>query len=179
MPDQASRPPSKRLALVVAGVSGSGKSTIGVRLAEALGLPFVDGDTLHPAENVAHMAAGIALTDADRWPWLDRVGVVLADRAAFPAGVVVACSALRCAYRDRLRAAEPRALFAFLDATPEAMARRLAARTAHFMPASLVDSQFAALERPVNEPGVLVVPEGGTVAESVARILTFANRANA
>ena len=131
------------LRLVVMGVSGCGKSTLGAALAARLGVAFVDADDLHPPANRAKMAAGVALTDADRWPWLDLVTGVLQDRAP----VVVACSALRRAYRDRLRrAGEVR--FLHLAAPREVIAARLAARQGHFMPASLLDSQYATLEPP-------------------------------
>jgi len=129
--------------VVVMGVSGSGKTTVGAALADALGLRFVDGDALHPAANVAKMAAGIPLDDADRAPWLDAVGAVLADGP-----VVVACSALKRAYRDRLRAAAPGLQLVFLDGDRALLASRMAARPGHFMPASLLDSQLATLERP-------------------------------
>lgn len=128
--------------VVVAGVSGSGKTTIGVALAERLGVPFCDGDDLHPAANVAKMGAGTPLTDADRWPWLDDVGAWLAEREAG----VVACSALRRAYRDRLRAVVPDLQMLLLDGAPDLIRRRQAGRGQHFMPASLLDSQLATLE---------------------------------
>jgi len=129
--------------VVVMGVSGSGKTTVGAALADALGLRFVDGDALHPAANVAKMAAGIPLDDADRAPWLDAIGAVLADGP-----VVVACSALKRAYRDRLRDVAPELQLVFLDGSPALLASRMAARPGHFMPTSLLDSQLATLERP-------------------------------
>jgi gluconokinase len=133
-------------ALVVMGVAGSGKTTIGAPLAQALGGRFVDGDDLHPPANRAKMASGTPLTDADRAPWLDAVG---AELARPPAPVVVACSALRRAYRDRIRAAAGRpVVFLHLDGTRELVGSRMAARKGHFMPLSLLDSQFATLEPP-------------------------------
>lgn len=130
--------------VVVMGVSGSGKSTIGALLATGLGAGFIDGDALHPAANVAKMASGIPLTDDDRAPWLDAVGRVLAE--AGPEGMVVACSALRRGYRDRIRAFAPSALFAELDGSVAMLAERVTGRPGHFMPPSLLASQLATLE---------------------------------
>ncbi len=130
------------------GVSGTGKSTVAAGIGAAAGLDFIDGDGLHPAANVARMRAGIALDDDDRRPWLDRIGACLADAAAAPAGVVVACSVLKRAYRDRLRAAAPGVRFVFLDGPAELIAARLGSRSGHYMPASLLASQLQTLERP-------------------------------
>jgi gluconokinase len=136
--------------IVVAGVSGSGKSTVGALVAERLGLRFVDADDLHPAANVDKMAAGIPLTDDDRWPWLRAVGAELqaaaSASASAQAGLVVACSALRRAYRDAIRSEAPDTVFALLDGPPELLADRVAARRDHFMPSSLLASQLALLE---------------------------------
>lgn len=134
----------RRPQVVVMGVSGSGKSTVGELVAERLGVPFVDGDALHPAANVAKMAAGIPLTDDDRIPWLRAVGRALAETS--PDGAVVACSALKHAYRDLIRSEAPDALFAELDGDRALLAARMAARPGHFMPVSLLDSQLATLE---------------------------------
>ncbi len=168
-------PETARLSVVVMGVSGSGKTSVGAVLAGLLGLDFADGDDLHPKSNVDKMHAGHPLTDEDRWPWLDRIGAALADRDAHPRGVVVACSALRRRYRDRIRAAAGRGLaFVFLDISEEEAHRRLAVRLNHFMPASLVDSQFATLERPVDEPDVVTIAEmsgpAGTAREAGERL---------
>lgn len=130
--------------LVVMGVSGSGKSTIGALLAERLGVPFLDADDLHPITNVDKMSAGVPLTDDDRWPWLARVGEAVA--AASATGIVVACSALKRTYRDAIRAQAPEAQFVYLDGSRELLASRLGDREGHFMPATLLDSQLEALE---------------------------------
>lgn len=137
--------------LVVMGVSGTGKSTIGVALARVLDLPFVEGDDLHPEANVAKMSAGIPLTDADRAPWLDRVAAEL-DRP-----VVVTCSALKRAYRDRLRAAAPDLVLVFLHGTPELLAARMSGRAGHFMPTALLTSQLATLEEPTSDENAIAV----------------------
>ena len=147
------------LRVVVMGPSGAGKSTIGALLAERAGLPFVDGDALHPASNVAKMAAGQPLDDADRAPWLDAVGETL--RAA---PVVVACSALRRGYRDRIRALTPSAVFVELRTDRAELERRMGTR-AHFMPVALLRSQLDTLE-PLepDEPGFAVDTEASVEA---------------
>jgi gluconokinase len=142
-------------AVVVMGVSGCGKTTVANALASQQSWRSVDADHLHSPQAVAKMRAGQPLDDADRMPWLDRVGAVLAEGAASPQGVVVACSALRRAYRDRLRAACPGLRFVFLDGSWELIAERMAQRRDHYMPASLLHSQFLTLERPgADEPDV-------------------------
>src|SRR6478752_4721773 len=127
--------------IIVMGVSGCGKTTIGDLVARALGVPFLDGDSLHPVENVAKMAAGTPLTDEDRWPWLARVGSELA--AAGSGGLVLACSALRRSYRDAIRAQAPDTVFLHLHGSKEVLGSRLEGRTGHFMPAGLLESQLA------------------------------------
>lgn len=129
--------------IVVMGVSAVGKTQIGRGISAQLGIPFVDADDLHPLANVTKMAAGTPLTDGDRWPWLDRVGEALAVTAE---GAVVACSALRRVYRDRIRARAPETIFVHLTGSPRLLAERAAARTEHFMPPSLLASQLALLE---------------------------------
>jgi gluconokinase len=135
--------------VVLMGVSGSGKSTVGAALAAALGWPLVDADDLHPPGNVAKMAAGIPLTDDDRWPWLDRVVDELRRMTADGTDAIVACSALKESYRDRLRAAGD-VRFVHLRGEPATIAARLASRHHRYMPATLLESQFATLEPPKN-----------------------------
>ena len=134
--------------LVVMGVSGCGKSTVGVQLAEALGVAFVEGDALHCAANIARMASGVALTDADRRVWLERLSERLAQARAADSGLVVACSALKRGYRDILRRGAPGLRFVHLSGTRALLTTRTALRPGHYMPASLLDSQFAILEPP-------------------------------
>lgn len=162
----------RRLAVVVMGVSGSGKSTVAAGIAETLGLHFIDGDGLHPAENVARMRAGMPLRDEDRWPWLDRIGACLADAAQWPDGVAIACSALKRTYRDRIRAAASGVRFVFLDGPAGLIGARMAGRVGHYMPAALLESQMQTLEPPgVDEPDTLRVsielPVDAVVAASV------------
>jgi carbohydrate kinase (thermoresistant glucokinase family) len=135
-----------RPAVVVMGVSGSGKSTIGRALAAALHLPFLEGDTLHSPASVDKMSAGIALTDADRESWLQAIGDRL--RAAGEGGLVVSCSALKRSYRDRLRAARPGLRFVFLHGARELLADRMGSREGHCMPPSMLESQLRTLEPP-------------------------------
>ena len=154
------------LVVVVMGVSGSGKSTVGRMLAGRLGVPYAEGDDFHPPANVSKMAAGHPLTDDDRWPWLRALAEWIKERSA--AGGVVTCSALRHAYRDVLSAAADRVWFLHLAGERSVIAARIAARSGHFMPASLLDSQFAALE-PLgpDEPG-RTVDVGAAPEEIVA-----------
>lgn len=145
-------------AIVVMGVSGCGKTSVGEGLAAALGVTFIEGDSLHPPANIEKMSKGVPLTDDDRWPWLDAVGKRMADTLARGESVVVSCSALKKAYRDRLRAAAGGTLFfVFLKGSREILMQRMATRRGHFMPASLLDSQLATLEDPSGEPGVVTV----------------------
>lgn len=136
------RPPG----VVVMGVSGTGKSTVGRLLADRLGVPFADADDLHSPANIAKMSAGIALTDEDRAPWLAAVGGWLRERMAEQTGGVIACSALRRSYRDIVRAAVPEVFFVHLSADRDALVARMSRRRGHYMPVSLVDSQLRTLE---------------------------------
>lgn len=140
--------------VVVMGVSGSGKSTVGAALAQRLAVPFVDADDLHPASNIAKMSRGEPLDDADRWPWLETIGQWL---AAHPDGGVVSCSALKRIYRDQLRGHARGLVFVHLHGDREVIERRQASRPGHFMPASLLSSQFATLEPLApDEDGVVI-----------------------
>ena len=139
--------------IVIMGVSGCGKSTVGAALGAALGIPYRDGDDLHPAANVEKMRAGVPLSDEDRWPWLDRVAEVLREDAP----VIVGCSALRRVYRDRIRAGGGGPVqFVHLVGSRNVIAARMAARTGHYMPTTLLDSQFATLEPPGPDEAVAV-----------------------
>jgi gluconokinase len=162
--------------LVVMGVSGSGKSTVAKPLAERLGWPFQEGDDLHPAANVAKMKAGIPLDDADRAPWLGAIADWIAERLRAESGGVVTCSALRRAYRDRLRRAGEGVTFIYLDGSKAVIAERLAQRHGHFMPPALLDSQFATLEEPTPDEHAIVVdivqPADRQVDEIIAAVAT-------
>jgi carbohydrate kinase (thermoresistant glucokinase family) len=139
--------------IVVMGVSGCGKSTVGKMLAEKLDANFIDGDDLHPAENKAKMAAGIALNDEDRWPWLEKVGQALGGEEK----IIIACSALKRQYRERILSQATNAVFVHLHGTREVLAERMTSRTDHFMPVTLLDSQLATLEPlEFDEPGLKV-----------------------
>jgi gluconokinase len=143
--------------IVVMGVSGCGKSSVGIALAEALGARFIDGDDLHPEANKAKMGAGIPLDDDDRWPWLDLVSKALAEDASTFTGTVIACSALKRSYRERILAGAPNTFFIHLDGSREILQQRLGNRTGHFMPATLLDSQLATLEPLADdEPGAVI-----------------------
>lgn len=158
------------------GVSGSGKSTIGAALATALHARFIDGDSLHPASNVAKMSAGTPLDDLDRAPWLAKVGECLQRASDRGTGLVVACSALKRSYRDAIRTQAPRTFFAHLDVDRELLQRRMSGRE-HFMPVSLLDSQLAALEPLEPAEYGVVVAGGASVADLVRSIAGFVGAA--
>lgn len=145
-------------AIIVMGVCGCGKSSVGAAIAERLGLPFIEGDILHPKSNVEKMSRGEPLSDEDRWPWLEIIGRRMADALTRGEGIVVSCSALKKVYLDRLRAAAAgRLSFVYLEGTRALLSGRMGSRTGHFMPTSLLDSQLATLEVPTGEPGVVTV----------------------
>ncbi len=156
------------MTVIVAGVSGSGKTTVGERLAARLGWQFADGDSLHPAANVAKMASGQPLTDADRAPWLRAVGDWIDARQANGEQAVIACSALKRRYRDGLLDGRPAAVMAFLLVDFPLVRQRLAARHGHFFDAELLSSQFGDLEMPsADEARVMPVPVRGDDATGV------------
>jgi gluconokinase len=152
--------------LVVMGVSGCSKSTIAGLLAGRLGWDLQEGDDLHPAANVAKMAAGLPLTDDDRWPWLNRVAAWVAAHTAAGRPGVITCSALRRTYRDRLR--DDGVIFVHLTGSRDQLTRRLAARPDHFMPPTLLESQIATLEPPAADENVLLVEATGGSPEEIA-----------
>ena len=160
--------PEERLnkphAIIVMGVSGCGKSSVGERLAGALHLPFVEGDALHPAANVEKMSKGIPLTDEDRMPWLDLIGERMMASLEKGEGIVVSCSALKCIYRDRLRtAAGGNLFFVYLKGSRALLTKRMGERKGHFMPVSLLESQLATLETPRGEQGAVTVDIDDTI----------------
>ncbi|PDT03102.1 gluconokinase [Rhizobium chutanense] len=155
---------NKPHAIIVMGVSGCGKSSVGEKLAGALHLAFVEGDALHPAANVEKMSKGIPLTDEDRMPWLDRIGEDMQASLEKGEGIIVSCSALKRIYRDRLRAAVGGNLFfVYLEGSKALLTQRMGERKGHFMPVSLLESQLATLEVPTAEPGVVTVDIDDTV----------------
>ncbi len=163
--------------LVVMGVSASGKTTVSNLLGLELDYQVLDADDLHPAANIDKMRRGIALDDADRWPWLKKVAQWIGDQHAQQHGVVVSCSALKRAYRDMLRGADPEMVFVWLDVDRATLEKRIGHRRDHFMPASLLDDQLATLEPPSpDERTVRVVPQGpveATVAQVCAQLATL------
>lgn len=166
--------------LLVCGVSGSGKTTIGTLLAKRLGWEYAEADAFHPPANVAKMAAGHPLDDADRQPWLEAIGAFIDETTTAGRPAVVSCSALKRAYRDQLREGRPNVRLIFLDAPIDVVRERLKDRRGHFFPAGLLESQFRDLEAPDPEEHVLRVPVGtspdATPDSVVDRILTALNR---
>lgn len=160
--------------VIFMGVSGSGKTTVGTAVAQNLGVPFIDGDDLHPVANKEKMAAGHALNDEDRFPWLRRIGTELILAAAAGRPVVIACSALRRSYRDILRSAEPGTRFVYLKGDAHLIGQRMARRQHEFMPVSLLETQLEALEPPEEDEAAIVMDidrDVSVVVEAVTAIL--------
>lgn len=165
--------PSGPLHMVLMGVAGCGKSSVGAELSARTGLPYLDGDDFHDPLNVAKMRAGTALDDADRWPWLERCGRALADH---PHGLILGCSALRRSYRDRLRSSSGlrELLFVHLAGSEALLHRRMAQRTGHYMPLALLQSQLDTLEPPAADERAVTVDIDRPVPEIAAAILARA-----
>ena len=157
--------------LVVLGVAGSGKSTVGSALADRLAVAFVDADDFHTSADREAMAAGRSLTDRERWPWLRRVAQWVDGQIGRGQSAVVACSALKRSYRDLLREGRPQVRFLYLQGSRELIAARLAARSDHFFPPHLLESQFAELQEPTAEEPCYRVPLGGDADRTLARAL--------
>jgi gluconokinase len=162
-------------AIVVMGVSGCGKSTLVTHLAASLSCPGLEGDDFHAPESIAKMRTGQALDDADRWPWLDRLGAAIGDAVREEGVALAACSALKRRYRERLeQAAGLPLLFVLLDGARDEIAAHLATRTSHYMPPSLLDSQFAALERPMPDERALILHCYAPVEDLCRDVLAWA-----
>ncbi|MFI9647043.1 gluconokinase [Streptomyces sp. NPDC052040] len=153
--------------VVVMGVAGTGKTTVGPLLAARLGVPYAEGDDFHPPASIAKMSAGVPLTDEDRWPWLDAIGTWAQGRAGL--GGVVSSSALKRAYRDRLRAVAPGVVFVHLTGDRGLIEDRMAQRRGHFMPTALLDSQFATLQPLEPDEAGVAVDVSGSPEEIAAR----------
>ncbi|SOD70991.1 gluconokinase/shikimate kinase [Jatrophihabitans sp. GAS493] len=167
--DPEATPPSTPLVLVIMGVSGSGKSTVAGLLAGRLGWDLAEGDDMHPAANVAKMAAGHPLDDEDRWPWLDTIAAWIHQHEASGTPGIITCSALKKIYRDRLRGHD--VVFVFLSGSQDQIATRLTARHGHYMPSSLLQSQIDTLEAPTADENALTIAVGGTPQHEVTEIV--------
>lgn len=165
--------PDKMRPLVVMGVSGCGKTSVAQALSERVHARMIEGDAFHPSQNIEKMKAGVPLTDADRQGWLESLGRELARANESHNLAVMTCSALKRRYRETLRAASPGLGFVFLRLSREAATERVARRSGHYMPASLVESQFRDLEPPVDEPGVLTVDANESMEAIVDGIITW------
>lgn len=157
--------------IVIMGVSGAGKTTVGQKISELTGMTFADADAFHSAEHVALMRAGTPLDDEARWPWLRRLSAWMAARSAEGVSTVLACSALKRSYRDVLRQGPPSLDFVHLDGAAEVIRARMAARAGHYMPVSLLESQLATLERHGPDEPVVVLDVAGTPAELAAAVI--------
>jgi gluconokinase len=159
--------------LIVAGVAGSGKTTIGALIAGQLGWQFADADSFHPESNVAKMRSGVPLTDEDRLPWLQAIAEWVDARTAEGVSAVVACSALKRSYRDLLLSGRPEVQMVFLQVSHDVLLRRLASRVGHFFPRQLLDSQLAALEPPQPDEGVHTVLADEDPMRTAARVIAL------
>jgi gluconokinase len=157
--------------VILAGVAGSGKSTVGTTLATRLGWPYEDSDLLHSAVDIAKMMSGVPLADADRWPWLNTVATWMDQQIAAGASAVLACSALKRSYREYLRRGRPGVEIVILEVDQATLMARLGGRHGHFFPIKLLQSQLADLEMPSPAEHVLVVPAAGTPAEMAGKII--------
>ncbi len=155
------------MVIIVCGVSGAGKSTIGEALAQRLGWPFLDADDFHPAANIEKMRRGEALSDDDRWPWLDRLAQLIAEQDH----AVLACSALKQAHRERLGVDQEQVRTVFLEGDKELIASRISNRSHEFMPAALLESQFDALEPPVDGVRVSIAGSPESICEEILRTI--------
>ena len=178
MPPTADPPSPTPLAVIVMGVSGCGKSTLGALLADAFSCPFLEGDDYHAPDAVEKMRRGDPLTDEDRWPWLDRLAQASETAMETSVAVVLACSALRHSYRDRLRAGIGTPVrFVLLDNSREELLTRLENRPGHYMPASLLDSQLGTLERPSSDEAALVLTTDAPPKELRDQVLSWISSA--
>ena len=159
------------IVVIVMGVSGSGKTTVAVKLADALHCPFQEGDQLHPADNVAKMKSGVPLTDADRRPWLEKIAALIDDWRSRGQSGVLTCSALKRAYRDRIIGGRREVALVYLKGSRALIGKRIAARHHEYMPASLLDSQFATLEEPTADEHPITVDVDSAPDTIVAEIL--------
>jgi carbohydrate kinase (thermoresistant glucokinase family) len=158
-------------AIVVMGVSGAGKSTVGTRLAERLSRPLIEGDSLHPPQNIEKMSRGTPLDDSDRMPWLQAIAARIDDARQTREPIIVTCSALKRVYRATLTNGYADVCFVYLRGAKELIAQRLAARIDHFMPPALLDSQFAALQEPSDDEPTIVIPIDATPDDIVNAIV--------
>ncbi|MDW5326515.1 gluconokinase [Plantactinospora sp. KLBMP9567] len=166
-PSHGGEPVRSTRHVVVMGVSGSGKTTVAEGISALTGLTFAEADEFHPESNVELMRAGVPLDDGHRWPWLRELAGWMAQRAAEGVSTVLACSALRRSYRDVLRQGPPSVDFVFLDGSAEVIRERISRRAGHYMPASLLDSQIATLERPAPDERVLTLDVAATPEDLV------------
>ena len=175
MPPQAQNPPQTGTtpqAVILMGVSGCGKTSVGERLSEVLGWPFFDGDDFHPPENVAKMAAGTPLNDNDRAPWLANLQALIADHLKKEQSMLLACSALKQSYRDQLVAGNPGTVFVHLQGDFDLIFGRMQARSGHYMKAEMLRSQFETLEDPANALTVDIGQELDTIVTEILKKLT-------